>query len=161
MTVAVPGRSGIGAAGGVGGTGLDETASRRRGAEAWGAWAGVAAGAAGRGRGVRKLVAVRAGCDGAARPDRPRRCTLPITALRVTPPPNCLAIWLADWPSSQSFFSAPTRSSVQPAVMPPSASLDSISRSRLPLRGLDLPLIVNQPLRDARCANQPSTETRY
>src|SRR6056297_789674 len=27
--------------------------------------------------------------------DRPRRCTLPITALRVTPP-NSLAIWLAD-----------------------------------------------------------------
>ena len=33
----------------------------------------------------------RAGCEGAARPDRPSRCTLPITALRVTPP-SCLAI---------------------------------------------------------------------
>ena len=65
----------------------------------------------------RLVVAVRAGCDGVARPDRPRRCTLPITALRVTPPPRVLAIWLADWPSSQSFFSAPTRSSVQLAVV--------------------------------------------
>lgn len=35
-----------------------------------------------------------------------------MTALRVTPP-NCLAIWLADRPSSQSFFKVETRSSVQ------------------------------------------------
>ena len=77
-----------------------------------------AAGAAARGRAGRKVV--RAGCDGAARPDRPRRCTLPITALRVTPPPRALAIWLADWPSSHSFLSAPTRSSVQPGFMSPS-----------------------------------------
>src|SRR5690606_41465266 len=85
----------------------------RRGAD--GAWA---TGGAVRVRVVRKEA--RAGCDGVARPDRPRRCTLPMTALRVTPPPSCLAIWLADWPSSQSFASAPTRSSVQPAVMMPS-----------------------------------------
>ena len=44
--------------------------------------------------------------------DRPRRCTLPITALRVTPP-NSLAIWLADWPSPHIFFNSSTRSSVQ------------------------------------------------
>ena len=35
------------------------------------------------------------GRDGVARPDSPRRCTLPITALRVTPP-SSLAIWLAE-----------------------------------------------------------------
>src|SRR5215471_7026156 len=50
-----------------------------------------------------------------ARPDKPSRCTLPITALRVMPPSSA-AIWLADNPSVQSFFSVSTRSSVQ--VMP-------------------------------------------
>src|SRR6516162_3149022 len=50
-----------------------------------------------------------------ARPDSPSRCTLPITALRVMPPSSA-AIWLADNPSVQSFFSVSTRSSVQ--VMP-------------------------------------------
>ena len=95
-------------------TGGGDAPEQRRGAEG-----ARVAGASGRGRAARKVV--RAGCEGVARPDRPRRCTLPITALRVTPPPSCLAIWLADWPSSQSFFSAPTRSSVQPAVMPPSS----------------------------------------
>ena len=40
---------------------------------------------------VFRAAAFRAGEDGLARPDRPRRCTLPITAFRVTPP-NCLAI---------------------------------------------------------------------
>ena len=59
------------------------------------------------------MKTVRAGWLGAARPERPRRCTLPITALRVTPP-NCLAIWLAERPSSQSFFNMSTRSSVHP-----------------------------------------------
>src|SRR3954451_25392732 len=47
-----------------------------------------------------------------ARPESPRRCTLPITALRVMPP-SSPAIWLADSPSAQSFFSNSTRSSVQ------------------------------------------------
>ena len=37
-----------------------------------------------------------------ARPESPRRCTLPITAFRVTPPRR-LAIWLALKPSAQSF----------------------------------------------------------
>src|SRR5690606_40105454 len=54
---------------------------------------------------------------GAAPPARPRldsfrRCTLPMTALRLTPP-SCAAIWLALRPSAQSFFSSSTRSSVQ------------------------------------------------
>lgn len=43
-----------------------------------------------RGLAVRTFVAFF-GRDGLARPDNPRRCTLPITAFRVTPP-NCLAI---------------------------------------------------------------------
>src|SRR5215510_10511976 len=47
-----------------------------------------------------------------ARPDRPRRWTFPITALRVMPP-SSPAIWLADSPSAQSFLSRSTRSSVQ------------------------------------------------
>ena len=59
-------------------------AATRRGACGW-------AGRAGRGA----LKVVRAGWLGVARPDRPRRCTLPITALRVTPPSD-LAIWLAE-----------------------------------------------------------------
>src|SRR5207253_9488333 len=50
--------------------------------------------------------------DGLARPARPRRCTLPITALRVTPP-RARAIWLAESPSVQRFLSCSTRSSVQ------------------------------------------------
>src|SRR5262245_46762385 len=57
-----------------------------------------------------------------ARPERPRRCTLPITALRVTPPSSA-AIWLADKPSAQSFFSNSTRSSVQFIVFPPGLPL--------------------------------------
>src|SRR5581483_2885261 len=59
---------------------------------------------------------VRGRCDFmrevVARPDRPRRCTLPITALRVTPPSRP-AIWLALSPSAQSFFKSSTRSSFQ------------------------------------------------
>src|SRR5262245_28690030 len=55
-----------------------------------------------------------------ARPDRPRRCTLPITALRVIPP-SSPAIWLAERPSDQSFFRSSTRSSVQFMVFSSSA----------------------------------------
>src|SRR6266702_3916904 len=65
------------------------------------AWAG--------GRGLRGRGAVEEGA--LARPDRPRRCTLPITALRVIPPSSA-AIWLADRPSIQSFLRSSTRSSV-------------------------------------------------
>src|SRR5438270_9242776 len=71
------------------------------------------------GRGTRSMCAARglrgrgAAEDGdLARPESPRRCTLPITALRVTPPSSA-AIWLAESPSAHSFFSNSTRSSVQ------------------------------------------------
>src|SRR4051812_24122672 len=47
-----------------------------------------------------------------ARPERPSRCTLPITAFRVTFPSSA-AIWLAESPPSQSFFNCSTRSSDQ------------------------------------------------
>ncbi len=46
------------------------------------------------------------------RPESFKRCTLPITALRLTPP-SCAAIWLALKPSFHNFFSSSTRSSVQ------------------------------------------------
>ena len=65
-----------------------------------------------------------------ARPERLRRCTLPITALRVTPDPSRPAIWLALSPSVQSFFRSSTRSSVQDNFAPPrlisSSSLNGI-----------------------------------
>src|SRR3954452_10511295 len=54
-----------------------------------------------------------AGAGALARPERPSLCTLPITALRVTPPPSSAAIWLALRPWFQSFFRSSTRSSVQ------------------------------------------------
>src|SRR5262249_12546228 len=71
-----------------------------------------------------------------ARPDSPSRCTLPITALRVMPPSSA-AIWLADNPSVQSFFSVSTRSSVQ--VMPQNSSpVAAAEKSRQnPTAGLD------------------------
>src|SRR6202162_2788096 len=47
-----------------------------------------------------------------ARPESPSRWTLPITAFRVTFPSSA-AIWLAESPASQSFFSCSTRSSDQ------------------------------------------------
>src|SRR6202035_354682 len=53
-----------------------------------------------------------------ARPDSPRRCTLPITALRVMPPSSA-AIWLAERPSPHNFFRLSTRSSVQVMRLPP------------------------------------------
>src|SRR5262245_16981966 len=61
-------------------------------------------------RGLRRRGAAEDG--DLARPESPRRCTLPITALRVTPPSSA-AIWLAESPSAHSFFSNSTRSSVQ------------------------------------------------
>ncbi len=61
-------------------------------------------------RGLRTRGALEEG--DLARPDRPRRWTLPITALRVMPP-SSPAIWLAESPSAHSFFSNSTRSSVQ------------------------------------------------
>ena len=61
-----------------------------------------------------------------ARPDSPRRCTLPITELRVTPPSSA-AIRLADSPSAQSFLSNSTRSSVHVMRQP------SLFRKQWPL----------------------------
>src|SRR5207247_11369747 len=60
-------------------------------------------------RGLRGRAAVEDGV--LARPDRPSRCTLPITALRVMPP-SSTAIRLAESPSAHSFFRSSTRSSV-------------------------------------------------
>jgi len=71
----------------------------------------------GGGRGWRGWT-FRPGRAGSSRPPRPSRWTLPITALRVTPPSSA-AIWLADSPSAQSFFSNSTRSSVQFIVVSP------------------------------------------
>src|SRR6476660_7058963 len=66
-----------------------------------------------------------------ARPERPRRCTLPITALRVMPP-SSPAIWLADSPSAQSFFRSSTRSSVQDmSLYPPSEMPVPLAESAL------------------------------
>src|SRR5204862_5359715 len=66
-----------------------------------------------------------------ARPDRPSRCTLPMTALRVIPPSSA-AIWLAERPSDQSFFRSSTRSSVHDMLNPPQSGglkLDGIPHS--------------------------------
>jgi hypothetical protein len=91
-------------------TGLAMGCSVRRGAIRFD---GVRLGAVAAMRGGRLgLYKGRVGEDGAALPDKPNLCTLPITALRVTPP-NCLAICEAEWPSCQSFFSVSTRSSFQ------------------------------------------------
>ena len=65
---------------------------------------------AGPGRALRWRGAAEEGL--LARPERPSRWTLPITAFRVTFPSSA-AIWLAESPPSQSFFSCSTRSSVQ------------------------------------------------
>ncbi len=69
---------------------------------------------AGRAAGLRGRAAAGAE-EVLARPDRPSRWTLPITALRVTPP-SSPAIWLALRPSFHSFFRSSTRSSVHPAA---------------------------------------------
>src|SRR4051794_5689603 len=72
-----------------------------------------------------------------ARPDRPSRCTLPFTALRVTFPSSA-AIWLAERPASQSFFNCSTRSSVQVNTV-------------IAL----YPLVLRRPLAAAALASQP------
>src|SRR5689334_4280947 len=65
-----------------------------------------------------------------ARPESPRRCTLPITALRVMPP-SSPAIWLADNPSAQSFLRSSTRSSVQDmSLYPPIGNARAAGRIR-------------------------------
>jgi len=56
---------------------------------------------------------------GFGRPVSPRRCTLPMTALRVTLPSSA-AILLADNPSAHNFLRSSTLSSVQPIAKLPS-----------------------------------------
>jgi hypothetical protein len=75
------------------------------------------AGFAVRALGVVARGALLTGRDGLARPDNPSRCTLPITAFRVTPP-NCLAIWLALSPSAHNFDNISTLSSVHAICSP-------------------------------------------
>lgn len=106
-TVALPGCSSRNA-GRLGGLGSVGGPSRRASTTRRGALGIVcAAGRGGRGA----LNAGRAGWEGCARPEIPRRCTFPMTPLRVVPP-SCLAIWLAESPSSHNFFSVETLSSV-------------------------------------------------
>src|SRR5688572_19013266 len=57
-----------------------------------------------------------------ARPERPSLCTLPITALRVTPPSRP-AIWLAERPSDHNFFNSSTRSSFQAMPFTPAVAI--------------------------------------
>src|ERR1039457_4422157 len=73
-----------------------------------------------------------------ARPDRPRRCTLPMTALRVIPPSSA-AIWLADRPSAHSFVSSATLSSVQPIGFSPQASRPWVESNLVVRRRLRAP----------------------
>ena len=89
-----------------------------------GRWAGLSAVAPAVGRirrpgwvGSRvRRVRGRAARCGVARPESPRRCTLPMTALRVTPWLSRPAIWLALRPSFQSFLRSSTRSSVHDSL---------------------------------------------
>src|SRR5690606_34006784 len=111
------------------GRGCDDggAAGARSPALVWRGGAGGAAGsgvlaAAGRGAGFRGAGAGAAAFfsaffgsfafTGDGRDFRPRRCALPITALRLTPPSSS-AIWLAVAPPSHIFFSVAIRSSVQ------------------------------------------------
>ena len=123
-------------------------------------------------RGIGALGAFRwrrAACAGAAealegllaRPERPRRCTLPITALRVTPP-SCPATWLAESPSCQSFLRSSTRSSVQLMVSPLHRLRDKPLTDQLnpsPYAGIEAqPVPVNEPL---TLPGRVSAATRY
>src|ERR1700744_919553 len=64
-----------------------------------------------------------------ARPERPSRCTFPITALRVMPP-SSPAIWLADRPSDHNLFSNSTRSSVHDMLGPPRRAGQRLEQNR-------------------------------
>src|SRR5882757_961928 len=96
-----------------------------------------------------------------ARPDRPSRCTLPITALRVTFPSSA-AIWLADRPPSQSFLSCSTRSSDQVNTV---IELFPSLRAGLPGAALAMPNLKNpcgqNPLALAGRENRARTCTQY
>ena len=85
--------------------------ARRRGGGAAAATSGTGSGGLVEGRlGRRRRTS--SGCSPPTRLERPRRWTLPITALRVTPP-SSLAIWLALLPSDHMDLRVSTRSSVQ------------------------------------------------
>ncbi len=81
------------------------------------------------------VMSDRIGLGLLARPERPSRWTLPITALRVTFPSSA-AIWLAESPASQSFFSCSTRSSDQVNTV---IALFPSSRTGQFLRGAAMP----------------------
>jgi hypothetical protein len=80
------------------------------GAETFGGAAAAGAGA-GVGRGS-PLLSASFAFTGEGRDCSPRRCALPITALRLTPPSSS-AIWLAVIPFSHIAFRLSMRSSVQ------------------------------------------------
>ena len=69
----------------------------------------------GRGRGRPFFSFSSPALTGDGRASRPRRCALPITALRLTPPSSS-AIWLAVAPSDHIFFSRSIRSSVHDMI---------------------------------------------
>src|SRR5262245_57028427 len=105
--------------------------------------------------GARGLRGRGAADDGLlARPERPRRCTLPITALRVIPP-SSPAIWLAERPSDQSFLRSSTRSSVQfMFVLPCNGIASNGTPDRIPPprpsmlpppRRVRLPVVLREP----------------
>src|SRR5258708_37599341 len=101
---------------------------------------------------ARALRGRGAAADGLlARPDSPRRCTLPITALRVMPPSSA-AIWLADSPSPHNFFRLSTRSSVQVMRLP------SAVRRRIGLDRIHPQL--RAALRPTRCLLPATDELR-
>src|SRR5450631_1513072 len=94
-----------------------------------------------------------------ARPERPRRWTLPITALRVMPPSSA-AIWLADSPSLHNFFRLSTRSSVQVMRLPSAVrrriGLDRIHPQLRPAQGPTRRLLpatdeLRKPARRTKC----------
>jgi ABC-2 type transport system permease protein len=80
------------------------------------------------------------GFTGDGRDCRPRRCALPITALRLTSP-SASAIWLAVMPFSHIVLSVSMRSSVQLIHIPSKTSPDGCgaSRQRLPAWPMDAP----------------------
>ena len=88
------------------------------------------------------------GADGAlalTRPERPKRCTLPMTALRVTPWPSWAEIWLALLPSIHSWRSRSTRSSVQD--IRPRLPLGASRRTRPSARDIPVGGILRHRLR--------------
>jgi hypothetical protein len=78
-----------------------------------------------------------------ALPDRLSLCTLPMTALRVTPWLSRTAIWLALRPSVQSFLRSSTRSSVQDIFAPPwlSSVTSSPTRNSSHFAGTEIPAL--------------------